>query len=151
MTSGGQRRFYILFFAVCVSAGFPQFSNIPVPVHLHSIPGHRIRLPSAPLSRHQWSHATESKSIPPFVFHLCCLQWVRIRPHSSPVWRLLLVWGCFHSGPLFMLVDFQTGPWPMMTIKGVSDLREWFFCVKMILNCLIRFALYDMLSIKSRC
>lgn len=48
--------FFILF------AEFPQFSNIPLPVHLHGIPGHRVRLPSAPLPRHQWSHASKSKT-----------------------------------------------------------------------------------------
>jgi len=45
----------------CLFSGFSQFSDVPVPVLLHVIPGHRFRLPSAPLPRHQWSNASEGK------------------------------------------------------------------------------------------
>lgn len=48
-------------FSFCV-AEFPQFVNVPIPVHLHIIPGNRVRLPFTPLPRHQWSHASESKT-----------------------------------------------------------------------------------------
>ena len=39
-------------FSFCV-AEFPQFVNIPIPVHLHVIPGNCVRLPFTPLPRHQ--------------------------------------------------------------------------------------------------
>lgn len=48
-------------FSFCV-AEFPQFVDVPIPVHLHIIPGNRVRLPFTPLPRHQWSHASESKT-----------------------------------------------------------------------------------------
>lgn len=48
-------------FSFCF-AEFPQFVDVPIPVHLHIIPGNRVRLPFTPLPRHQWSHASESKS-----------------------------------------------------------------------------------------
>lgn len=65
-------------------------------------------------------HHFEASS--PFVFHLSCRNWVRIRPHSSPVWKWLLVWGCFHSQLLFMLTDFYTGLCFIMTIKSKNVL-----------------------------
>lgn len=40
-------------------AGFPQFSHVPVPVHLRRFPGHSVGLPPAALPRLKRSHAFE--------------------------------------------------------------------------------------------
>lgn len=69
ITSRIQRKFYIFFFTCfklfyiySLFAEFPQFNNIPVPVHIHGIPGCGVRLPFAPLPRHQWCYASQSKT-----------------------------------------------------------------------------------------
>lgn len=49
-------------FSFCL-AEFPQLVDIPIPVHLHIIPGNRVRLPFTPFPRHQWSNASKGKTI----------------------------------------------------------------------------------------